>query len=324
MQRREFISLIGGAVAWPSIVQAQQAEPRSLIVGFLGSGSRDQRPYLVPAIGKGLNDAGFPEPVVDYRFAEGHYDRLSDLAEELLRQNVSVIIADGMSATIAAKKATETVPIVFMIGADPVTIGLVRSLSRPDANLTGLVIFGVQLIEKRLEILRELLPKGVRVALLVNPKAPNVALMIKGAEASAKAMDQELDLIEASTDFELDAAFASLRQRQLAAVLVATDPFLDNQLEQLVALSFRYSVPAMYQWRDFTEAGGLVSYGPNLPSGYRQIAFYAGRILKGAKPSDLPVEQPTKFELVVNLRTAKAFGIAIPPGLLIRADEVIE
>jgi putative ABC transport system substrate-binding protein len=225
MQRREFIGLVGGLIGWPSVVQAQQAEPRSLIVGFLGSGSRDQRPYLVPEIVKGLTDAGFPGAVVDYRFAEGHYDRLSDLAEELLRQNASVIIADGTGATFAAKKATETIPIVFMIGADPVTLGLVRSFSRPDANLTGLVIFGVQLIEKRLEILREVLPNGARVALLVNPKAPNVALSIKAAEASAKAMDQQLDVIEASTDFELDAAFASLRQRQLAAVLVVTDPF---------------------------------------------------------------------------------------------------
>ena len=293
MQRREFITLLGGTIAWPSIVHGQEAEPRGLIVGFLGSGSRDQRPYLAPAIGKGLNDAGFTAPIIEYRFSEGHYDRLDDLAEELLRQNVSVIIADGMGATIAAKKATETVPIVFMIGADPVTVGLVRSFSRPDANLTGLVIFGVQLIEKRLEILRELLPKAAKVALLVNPKAPNVALMVRSAEASAKAMDQELHVIEASTDSELDAAFASLQQRQLAAVLVVTDPFLDNQREQLVALSFRYSVPAMYQWRDFTEAGGFISYGPNLPASYRQIAFYAGRILKGAKPSDLPVEQPT-------------------------------
>jgi putative ABC transport system substrate-binding protein len=324
MQRREFIRLVGGTIAWPSIVQAQQAEPRGPIVGFLASGSRDQRPYLVPAIGKGLNDAGFTDPVVEYRFAEGHYDRLTGLAEELLRRNVSVIIADGMGATIAAKKATETIPIVFMIGADPVAVGLVRSFSRPGANLTGLVIFGVQLIEKRLEILRELLPKGARVALLVNPKAPNVALMIKGAEASAKAMEQELDVIEASADSELDAAFASLRQRQLAAVLVVTDPFLDNQRERLVALSFRYSVPAIYQWRDFTEAGGLVSYGPNLSGSYRQIAFYAGRILKGAKPSDLPVEQPTKFELVINLKTAKALGLNVPPSLLARADEVIE
>lgn len=324
MQRREFIGLVGGLIGWPSVVQAQQAEPRSLIVGFLGSGSRDQRPYLVPEIVKGLTDAGFPGAVVDYRFAEGHYDRLSDLAEELLRQNASVIIADGTGATFAAKKATETIPIVFMIGADPVTLGLVRSFSRPDANLTGLVIFGVQLIEKRLEILREVLPNGARVALLVNPKAPNVALSIKAAEASAKAMDQQLDVIEASTDFELDAAFASLRQRQLAAVLVVTDPFLDNQLERLVALSFRYSVPGMYQWRDFTEAGGFMSYGPDLPAIYRQIRFYAGRILKGAKSSDLPVEQPTKFELVVNLKTARAFGIAIPPSLLIRADKIIE
>jgi putative ABC transport system substrate-binding protein len=324
MQRREFISLVGAAIAWPSIVQAQQAESRGLIVGFLGSGSRDQRPYLVPAIDKGLNDAGFLDPVVDYRFAEGHYDRLSDLAEVLLRQNVSVIITDGMGATIAAKRATETVPIVFMIGADPVTVGLVRSFSRPDANLTGLVIFGVQLIEKRLEILRDVLPKGAKVALLVNPKAPNVALMMKVAGASAKAMDQELVVIEASTNSELDVAFASLRERQLAAVLVVTDPFLDNQQEQLIALSFRYSVPAMYQWRDFTEAGGFISYGPNLPASYRQIGFYAGRILKGAKPSDLPVEQPTKFELVINLKTAKTFGITIPPSLLIRADEVIE
>jgi len=323
MQRRKFIKLVGGTIVWPSMVQAQQPEPKRPIIGFLGAG-KDQRPYLAPSIIRGLNDAGFINLVVEYRFAEGHYDRLSDLAEELLRQNVSVIIADGTGATLAAKGITETVPIVFMIAADPVAVGLVRNLSRPDANLTGVVIFGTELIGKRLQILRELLPAGVRVAQLVNPKSPNAAVSIGLAAASAKAMNQELDVIEASTDSELDAVFASLRQRQLTAVLVVTDPFFDNQREQLIALSLRYSVPAIYQWRDFTEAGGLVSYGPNLSVSYRQIAFYAGRILNGAKPSELPVEQPTKFELVLNLKTARALGLNVPPSLLARADEVIE
>lgn len=306
MRRREFITLIGGATTWPFAARAQQVQ--SGVIGYLGAGSPDKGPYLVSSIRKGLGDA----------------DRLRDLANELLYRNVSVIIADGVTATLAAKAANEKIPIIFMIGGDPVRLGLVSSVSRPDANLTGLVIFGTELIAKRLEILRELLPKDATIGLLINPNSPNAALLIKEAQAAAKAMDQDIQVIEASSEPQLDAAFASLRNRQIAAVLAHADPFLDDHLQQLVALGSRYAIPAIYQWRQFAEAGALISYGPNLPNIYRQAAVYAGRILKGAKPSDLPVEQPTKFELVINLKTAKALGLTVPPTLLVRADEVIE
>lgn len=324
MQRREFIMLIGGAITWPSIVRAQQVEPVRQIVGFLGAGSGDQRPYLMPAIRSGLHDSGVADASVEYRFAEGHYDRLRDLVEQLLRKNASVIISDGATATMAAKAATEKVPIVFITGADPIRLGLLGSFNRPDSNITGLIIFANELIGKRLEILRELLPKEAKVALLVNPGGPNAALLIKEVQRAAKAVDQEIHVIEASTEFELDAAFVSIRQQQITGALVAADPFFDDCREQLVALSARYAIPAIYQWRQFAEAGGLISYGPNLANIYRQSAVYAGRILKGAKPSDMPVEQPTKVELVVNLKTARALGIDIPSSLFVRADTVIE
>jgi putative ABC transport system substrate-binding protein len=305
MHRRQFTTLIGGAIAWPSVVRAQPAPSGAPLVGFLGAGLRDQRPYLVPAIRKGLNEAGFAEVAVEYRYAEGHCDRLRDLANELLLRNVSVIIADGVTATMAAKAVTEKVPIIFKLGGDPVRLGLVGSISPPDTNLTGLVMFGNELIAKRLQILRELVPKDATIGLLVNPNSPNAAALIKEVQAAAKAMDQAIQTIEASSESQLDAAFASLRNRQIAAILAHTDPFLDDHLQQLVALGSRYGVPAIYQWRQFAEAGALLSYGPNLPNFYRQVAVYAGRILKGAKPSDLPVEQPTKLELVINLKTAK-------------------
>ena len=324
MHRREFVTLVGGTIAWPSIVRAQQTEPMGPIVGFLGAGSGDRRPYLMPAIRSGLSDTGSAHASVEYRFAEGHYDRLRGLAEELLRKNVSVIISDGATATMAAKAATEKVPIVFITGADPIRLGLVGSFNRPDSNITGLVIFANELIGKRLEILKELLPKEAKVALLVNPKGPNVAPLIKEAQRAAKAMDQEMHVIEASVEHELNAAFASFRQRRINAALVAADPFFDDRHEQLVALSARYAIPAIYQWRQFPEAGGFISYGPSLADLYRQSAVYAGRILKGTKPGDLPVEQPTKVELVINLKTARALGINIPSSLLVRADTVIE
>jgi putative ABC transport system substrate-binding protein len=324
MQRREFITLVVSTIGWPSRVWAQQANVTAPIIGFLGAGSADQRPYLMPAIRSGLNDTSFADAAVEYRFADGYYDRLHDLAHELLLKKVSVIIADGATATVAAKAATEKVPIVFITGADPIRLDLVASFSRPNSNITGLVIFANELIGKRLEILRELLPKDAQVALLVNPRGPNVAPLIKEALRAAEAMDQVLHVTEASIELELDTAFASFRQTGVTAILVAADPFFDDRREKLIGLSDRYAIPAIYQWRQFTEAGGLISYGPSLANIYRQSAVYAGRILKGAKPSDLPVEQPTTLELVINLQTAKSLGINIPSSLLIRADTVIE
>ena len=325
-RRRDVIAGILSAAAVHEL-HAQQLQPGLPVIGFLGAGLRDRRPYLVPAIRRGLEDAGFTEGrnvAVEYRFAEGRYDRLRGLADDLLRYGPAVIIADGVAAALAAKSATETVPIVFMIAADPVRAGLVASLNRPGANLTGVVMFDTELITKRIELLRELVPQDAAIALFVNPKNPNAELLRREVEAAARTTGHDLPVMGASSEAELEAAFTALRQRQVAAIVVEADPFLDDHLEQLVALSSRHALPAIYLWRQFPEAGGLISYGPSLAGTYRQVALYGGRILKGAKPSELPVEQPTKFELVINLKAAKALGLTIPPSLLARADEVIE
>jgi putative ABC transport system substrate-binding protein len=326
MKRRQFITLLGSAAAiWPFAARAQQ--PAMPVIGFLGAGLRNARPYLMPKIRQGLDEAGLEEGrnvLVEYRFAEGHYDRLPGLADELLRRNVAVIVADGAGAAVAAKTATEKVPIVFMTGANPVSLGLVASLNRPGANLTGITMFTTEMIAKRLELLGELLPKEAAIALLTNPASPNSKLSEREAQAAAGTMGRVMQVIAASSEAELEAAFATLRHRQIAAIVVQADPFFDDHYELLVALVTRYAVPAIFEWRQFAEAGGLASYGPSLPDAYRQVAFYAGRIVKGSKPAELPVEQPSKFELVVNLKTAKVLGLSLPPSLLARADEVIE
>jgi putative ABC transport system substrate-binding protein len=325
MQRREFVGLIGGAAAWPVAARAQQ--PVMPVIGFLGAGLRNARPYLMLKIRQGLDEAGLEEGrnvLVEYRFAEGRYDRLPGLADELVRRDVAVIVADGAGAAVAAKTATGKVPIVFMTGADPVSIGLVASLNRPGANLTGITMFTTEMVAKRLELLGELLPKEAAIALLTNPANPNSKLIVREAQAAAGVMGRFMQVIAASSEAELETAFATLRKRQIAAIVVTADAFFDDHHELLVALVTRYAVPAVFEWRQFAEAGALASYGPSLPDSYRQVAFYAGRIIKGGKPSELPVEQPTKFELVINLKTAKALGLEIPPSLLTRADEVIE
>jgi putative ABC transport system substrate-binding protein len=307
--------------------QAQQPQLGTPVVGFLAAGLQDKRPYLIPALHRGLDDAGFAagrNVMVEYRWAEGHYDRLRGLADELLHHGVAVIIADGAAAAVAAKTATEKIPIVFMTAADPVRLGLVASLNRPGANLTGVVMFDTELVAKRLELLRELVPTEAKIALLANPKNPNADLLAREVQAATRATGQVMQVVEASSESELEAAFAAFRQRQVGAIVVEADPFLDDHRDQLVALGLRYAVPAIYQWRQFAEAGALISYGPSLSDTYRLAALYAGRILKGANPSDLPVQQPTKFELVINLKTAKTLGLTIPAALLARADEVIE
>jgi putative tryptophan/tyrosine transport system substrate-binding protein len=326
MRRRDFITAVISAAAVHEL-HAQQPQPSLPVVGFLAAGVQDQRPYLVPAIRRGLEDAGLVEGrnvAVEYRFAGGRYDRLRGLMDELLRDDAAVIVADGAAAALAAKSASQKIPLVFMIAADPIRLGLVASLNRPGANITGVVMFDTELIAKRLELLRELVRKDAAIALLVNPNNPNAELLAREIEASRGATGQIVQVVGASSEAELETAFTDLRRRQVAGIVVAADPFLDDHLERQIALSLRYTLPAIYLWRQFPEAGGLISYGPSLAETYRQVALYAGRILKGAKPSDLPVAQPTKVELVINLKTAKTLGLTIPPLLLARVDDVIE
>jgi putative tryptophan/tyrosine transport system substrate-binding protein len=323
MRRREFITLLGGAAAWVSPARAQ--EPRR-VIGVLGSGSSDTFPF-VPGFVQRLKDTGFIEGKnisIEWRWAEGQYDRLPSLAAELVSGGVAVIVTIGAPAASAAKAATKTIPIVFGTGADPVKTGLVDSMSRPGGNLTGVFVFGTMLGPKRLELLRELLPSISTIVLLVNPSNPNV-VDAPETEAAANAIGRRLEVLKASTERDLEAAFTTMVRRQAGALIVMPDPFFFDRSEQLVALAARYGVPTIYPGREFTEIGGLMSYGPSLSRDLGQEAgTYTGKILRGAKPADLPVQQSIRLELVINLKTAKALGLTIPPTLLARTDDVIE
>ena len=325
MRRREFITLLGGAAAWVSPARAQ--EPRR-VIGFLGSGSSDSFPGGLAAFVQGLKDTGFIEGKnisIEWRWAEGQYDRLPSLAGELVSRGVAVIVAFGAPASFAAKAATKTIPIVFVTGADPVETGLVDSFNRPGGNLTGVFVLATMLGPKRLELLRELLPSTSTIALLVNPSNPNVAALAPETEAAANALGRRLEVLTASTERDLEAAFTTMVKRQAGALVVMPDPFFTVRREQLVALAARYAVPTIYPIREFAEIGGLMSYGTHLSLDLiQQAGTYTGKILRGAKPADLPVQQSTKLELVINLKTAKTLGLTIPPTLLVRADEVIE
>jgi putative ABC transport system substrate-binding protein len=325
MRRREFITLLGGAAAWVSPARAQ--EPRR-VIGFLSSqASSDAIPGVVAALLQGLKDTGFIEGNnigIEWRWAEGQYNRLPSLAAELVSRGVAVIVAFDAPAAFAAKAATKTIPIVFVTGADPVKTGLVDSFSRPGGNLTGVSILLSILGPKRLELLSELLPSTSTFALLVNPNNPNVAADAPETEAAAKAIGRRLEVLTASTDGDLEAAFTTMIRHQAGALIVMPDPLFVSRREQLVVLAARYAVPTIYPVREFTENGGLMSYGTNLLELDQQAGTYVGKILKGAKPADLPVQQSIRLELVINLKTAKALGLTIPPTLLIRADEVIE
>jgi putative ABC transport system substrate-binding protein len=324
MRRREFITLLGGAAAWVSPARAQ--EPRR-VIGFLGSGSSDAFPKMLAAFVQGLKDTGFIEGNnigIEWRWAEGQYNRLPSLAAELVSRGVAVIVAFDAPAAFAAKAATKTIPIVFVTGADPVKTGLVDSFSRPGGNLTGVSVLLSILGPKRLELLRELLPSTSTFALLVNPNNPNVATDAPETEAAANAIGRRLEVLTASTERDLEAAFTTIVERQAGALIVMPDPLFLSRREQLVVLAARYAVPTIYPVREFTENGGLMSYGTNLLELDQQAGTYVGKILKGAKPADLPVQQSIRLELVINLKTAKALGLTIPPTLLIRADEVIE
>jgi len=327
MKRREFISLLGGAAAaWPLAARAQQ--PAMPVVGFLHSASPEPNANRVAGFRKGLGEAGYVEGqnvAIEFRWAAGQDDRLPDLVGDLIRRRVAVIATPGSTpASLAAKTATTTIPIVFAIGSDPVAMGLVASLNRPGGNVTGVSFQSVELMAKRLGMLRELAPGANRFVALVNPNTAYAEAEVKDLQTSASALGLPIEILRAGTGREIDAAFANLVQNPGGALLVGPDAVFNNRRAQIVTLAARNALPAIYFAREFAEIGGLMSYGPNVVNAFRETGIYVGRVLKGEKPTDMPVEQPTKFELVVNLNSARALGIAIPNTLLSLADEVIE
>jgi putative tryptophan/tyrosine transport system substrate-binding protein len=326
MRRRKFIKLIGGAAAtWPLAAWAQQAMP---VIGFLSTGSPQSDVFRLAAVRQGLVEAGYIEGrnfVFEHRWAEDQYERLPALAAELVRRRVALIVTGGGStSTVAAKSATATIPIVFVTGTDPIKLGLVASLNRPGGNITGVSFLVNTLVAKQFEVLHEAVPKTALIGYLVNPTYTNAEADTRNVLAAAEVVGQKLLLVQAHTDSELEAAFVTLTQQRAGALLVGADPFFFDRRDKLVELAARQKVPAIYFLREFASAGGLMSYGTSITEAYRIVGLYAGRILKGEKPAELPVQQSTKVELVVNLKTAKALGLTVPPALLARADEVIE
>ena len=315
----------GGLAAWPLAVRAQQ--PSMPVVGFLHSGSLSGRENQIATFREGLAASGYTEGknvMIEYRWAEGRYDRLPELASDLVRRPVAVIAASPLPSALAAKQATTTIPIVFMAGDDPIRLGRAKSLSHPGGNATGISILTAGLNGKRFGLLRDLVPEATLIALLVNPNNPNIGTISGEVKEAADGIGLRIQILQAGTESEIDAAFAALAESRAAGLIVGPDPFYFSRRSQLTAAAARYGVPAIYEAREFVEGGGLASYGASLTEALRQVGLYTGKILKGEKPADLPVVQPTKFELVINLRTAKALGLTIPPPILARADEVIE
>jgi putative tryptophan/tyrosine transport system substrate-binding protein len=330
MRRRDFLGAIGGAATWPLAARAQQrAVP---VVGFLSSSASpaDRAHHLthyLTAFRQGVREAGYVEGqnvAIEYRWAQDQYDRLPDLAADLVRRQVTVIAAHDTPSAIVAKAATTTIPIVFASGGDPVKLGLVASINRPGANVTGVSFLVAGLAAKMLGLLHELLPGAARIAVLVDPNFPITEPFVSDVRAAASAIGKQIEVLHASTGRDMDTVFASLAQKPVDALVVGPTPLFDSRRVQLVTLAAYHRVPAIYYLREFAEAGGLVSYGTSITDAYRQAGVYTGRILKGEKPADLPVMQSIKFELVINLDTAKAFGLTVPPGILALADEVIE
>jgi len=325
MKRREFIALIcGPAAAWPLAARAQP--PAMPVVGILSSASLSAFTDLLGAFRQGLKESGYTEGqsvAIESRWAEGHFERLPELAAELVQLRAAVIVTTGGSSNLAAKAATSTIPHVFLSQDDPVKVGLVMSLNRPGGNATGMSLLTSALVAKRLEFVRQLAPASAPLCYLMNPQAPEAKFHLSDMQAAARESGQQISVLNASSERDIDNVFTALAQRG-GALIVSTDPFFVSHFHQIVVLAAYHKIPAIYDRREFVAAGGLISYGTHLPDAYRQIGMYAGRIIAGAKPSDLPVMQPTKFELVINLKTAKTLGLAIPPGVLAIADEVIE
>jgi len=325
MRRREFISLLGGAVAWPLAARAQQSAMP--VIGFLSARSPEESAHLVAAFQSGLADNGYiagQTVLIEYRWALGQYDRLPTMAADLVRRPVAVLATvGGEPAAMAAKTVTSTIPIVFAMD-DPVKQGLVESFNRPGGNATGMAVLSPDLEAKRLGLLHELVPQASTIGVLLNPNFPPAQHQLEEVQIAAQATNLQILALRASTDRDIDEAFDTLMKQRIAALSVASDPFFDTRRDKLIGLAARYAVPTIYQFREYPAAGGLISYGIDIANVYRQIGIYVGRILKGAKPADLPVMQPTKFELVLNLKTAKTLHLAIPSGVFSIADEVIE
>jgi putative tryptophan/tyrosine transport system substrate-binding protein len=325
MRRRDFMAFIGAAAMWPPAAYAQQSS--TAVIGFLASRSPEDSANVLLVFREALKQAGHVEGqgvAIEYRWAGGRYDRLPALAAELLDRKVAVIAAFGPPAALAAKAATATVPVVFVTGGDPVAVGLVSSLSQPGGNVTGVNLLTAEVGSKRVAVLTELLPSSGTIAFLINPKNPDGEIETGDALAAARGLGRQGFIVRANSEQEIEAAFATMVQKHATALFVGADSFFNSRRDQIVSLAARHHVPAIYQFREFADAGGLISYGPSLADAYRHAGDYVGRILAGAKPVDLPVLQASRFELIINLKTAKALGLTVPPTLLARTDEVIE